>query len=153
MKFDRLLLLQRPDDEEDVARPDAETGDVVGLLRQVEDIELGLAVETDIVPPAEVDLDPALGRADAVAFADGHVERRLLIAEVGGPLHESLALDEAQAGDGLVGILRVLCLLRGLRGGGLRSRGLRLLGEDAHSENENGECDNECPSHDPYSYS
>ena len=131
MDLDALFLLQGTDHEVDVARPDADAGDVVVLLGQVEDVDLRVVVEPDVVAPAEVDLGPAVGGADPVAFADGHVEGAFLVAEVGSPLDEGLALDEAQAGDGFVGVFRVLDLL-----GVLRARGLRLLGVGACSDQE-----------------
>ena len=91
-----------------------------------------------------MDLGPAFGRADAVALADGHVEGALLEAEVGGPLDEDLALDEAQAGDRFVRVFRVLDLL-----GVLRAGRLRLLGVDAGHGQEDRGGDDECLLHGP----
>ncbi len=144
VELDALFLLQGADDEVDVTRPDADAGDVVVLLGQVEDVDLGVVVEPDVVALAEVDLGPAVGGADPVAFADGHVERAFLVAEVGSPLDEGLALDETQAGDGFVGIFRVLDLLSGLR-----ARGLSLLGVGASRNQEERSRDDECLLHCP----
>ena len=146
MELDRLLLLQRADDEEDIPRPDADAGDIVVLLGEIQDIDLGVVVEPNVIPPAEMDLDAALGRADPVALADGHIEGGLLVAEIGGSLDERLAFDEAQAGDRVVRIFRVLHLLGILRGRRLRRGFLRV---DAGREQEKRGRDDECLLHGP----
>ncbi len=139
MELDPLFLLQRAHDEVDVPRPDPEPRNIVFLLGQVQDVELGVVIEPDVVALAEVDLGPAVRRADTVALADGHIEGPFLVAEVGRPLDEYLPFDETQSGNGFVRVLRIFRILG--RGG------LGILGPSSGRDQEKRDYDNRSPFH------
>ena len=111
MDLDALLPGQRGYLDIDAAGPDPDPDRVVALLREVQEVDLGLVVEPDVVAAAEVDLDPAVGRPETVALGDGRIDDAFLVTDVRGPLDEGVPGDVAQAGHGIVRVRGLLLFL------------------------------------------
>jgi hypothetical protein len=102
MDLDALLAGQVGYLEIDIPGPDPDPDRVVALLREVQEVDLGLVVEADVVAAAEVDLGPSVGRPESVALGDGGVDDAFLVADVRRPLDERAPGEVAQAGHGIV---------------------------------------------------
>jgi len=91
-----LFPIQRPDTEKNAPIQNMELGRVIIPIRESDDINLGVEIETEVVSSTELNFGPSFPRAKLVSGNDDEVHLALFVAEVLGSLDIDVPLDITQ---------------------------------------------------------
>jgi hypothetical protein len=98
MDLEVFLPVQVVDSDIDAAGHEVQFGQVGVAAGKVDQIDQGVAVQAEIVSPAELDFRSAFPCPELIAGDDDKVHFTLFVAKILGPLDIDVALDIAQTG-------------------------------------------------------
>jgi hypothetical protein len=106
--FDRLVAGERADPQVSAPFENVDLDPVIPFNGQQGEFNLGVVIEPQVVPAAEVDFGLSHARPKLVSADQGQVDFGLFRAEVRGPLDEDIPADIGQAGEarGIIALRR-----------------------------------------------